>query len=525
MRFRSIAEIRQRESTAIARGTPAAVLMERAGGGLAGAIARLLRAGGGDFCLFVAGHGNNGGDAFVAARLLETWGVRCEIRLTAPPDTLKGAARNAWEQHAQCNSANGVFDIYDSEVRWNESHPTYELPPRAVVVDALLGTGARGEPTGVIRAAIAWINRAAPCARIVAVDLPSGLNADTGTLAEVTVQADLTVTFDAPKRGFQCPGAWQALGRVETIDIGLTDDAPPPSSSDTCDYLSPTELARLIKPRPRDSHKGRFGHLLVIGGSRGFSGAPALAALAALRTGAGLVSAVVPECAAAPISALAPEAMAHPLPAPDGCLDLQMVRQWKTDLAPFDTLVVGPGLGTGNGPRELVAGLLAGNPERILLDADALNILALQQPLHRLAAADCVILTPHPGEAARLLGTSVVAVQADRPAAVRQLADAAGAVVVLKGCATLVCAPGGRPSMNLTGNPGMATGGSGDVLSGVIGALWGQGLSAWDAACLGVYLHSTAGDLAAWQGGEAALIARDIIAHLGGAFNMNGAGL
>jgi NAD(P)H-hydrate epimerase len=216
--------------------------------------------------------------------------------------------------------------------------------------------------------------------------------------------------------------------------------------------------------------------------------------------------------------------MAHPLPCPRGELDSQAFRQWRPGLEAFDTLVAGPGLGTGAGPRALVAALLAAPPSRLLLDADALNLLALERPLKPFAHGNRIILTPHPGEAARLLGTTAAAVQADRPAAVRQLADATGAVVVLKGCATLVCAPGRRPQMNLCGNPGMATGGSGDVLSGVIGALWGQGLDAWAAARLGVWLHATAGDLAAWRGGEQPLIARDLIDALGPAAALLDAG-
>jgi NAD(P)H-hydrate epimerase len=257
--------------------------------------------------------------------------------------------------------------------------------------------------------------------------------------------------------------------------------------------------------------------VLVVGGSPGFAGAPALTALAALRAGAGLVSAVLPAGTTGPIAALAPEAMAHALPCQRGELDSQTFRQWRSSLDTFGVLVLGPGLGTGAGARSLLADLLAAPPARLLLDADALNLLAREGPLKPFADGARIIITPHPGEAARLLGTTAAAVQADRPAAVRQLADATGAVVVLKGCATLVCAPGRRPQMNLCGNPGMASGGSGDVLAGVIGALWGQGLDAWAAARLGVWLHATAGDLAAWRGGEVPLIARDQIGALGAA--------
>jgi len=523
MRFLPVHEVRRREAEAIALGTPAEALMERAGNGLARAVARLLGARGGTTAVAVAGKGNNGGDALVAARLLETWGVRCPLLLTCAPEALQGAARHAWERYATA-VPRGRTEVIADEARWRAACPDEILPPRAVVIDGLLGTGARGAPAGTIREAILWIRRAAGRAAIVAADLPSGLEADTGRGEGAAVEADLTVTFDTPKLGFQYPAAWLLLGRVETVDLGLPPTAAAPDDDAPCDFLAAADPDLRLPKRPRDSHKGHYGHLLVVGGSDGFAGAPALTALAALRAGAGLVSAVLPAGAAGPIAALAPEAMAHPLPCPRGELDSQAFRQWRPGLEAFDTLVAGPGLGTGAGPRALVAALLAAPPSRLLLDADALNLLALERPLKPFAHGNRIILTPHPGEAARLLGTTAAAVQADRPAAVRQLADATGAVVVLKGCATLVCAPGRRPQMNLCGNPGMATGGSGDVLSGVIGALWGQGLDAWAAARLGVWLHATAGDLAAWRGGEQPLIARDLIDALGPAAALLDAG-
>jgi len=515
MRFLPVHEIRRREAGAIALGTPAGVLMERAGNGLVRAVARLLAARSGTHVVAVAGKGNNGGDVFVAVRLLESWGVRCSLLLTCPPENLRGAARDAWESCAAVIPRDRV-EVLADEASWRAVSPEECLPPRAVVIDGLLGTGTRGEPAGTVREAILWIRRAARHAAIVATDLPSGLEADTGRSTDAAVVADLTVTFDTPKLGFQYPTVWPLLGRVETVDIGLPP--PPPASDDElCDFLSASDPDLRLPRRPRGSHKGHYGHVLVVGGSPGFAGAPALTALAALRAGAGLVSAVLPAGTTGPIAALAPEAMAHALPCQRGELDSQTFRQWRSSLDTFGVLVLGPGLGTGAGARSLLADLLAAPPARLLLDADALNLLAREGPLKPFADGARIIITPHPGEAARLLGTTAAAVQADRPAAVRQLADATGAVVVLKGCATLVCAPGRRPQMNLCGNPGMASGGSGDVLAGVIGALWGQGLDAWAAARLGVWLHATAGDLAAWRGGEVPLIARDQIGALGAA--------
>ncbi|MDD5706130.1 MAG: NAD(P)H-hydrate dehydratase [Kiritimatiellae bacterium] len=521
MKFLSIAEIRRREAETIAKEVSGAVLMSRAGAGVARAALRLLRVVGGTHCVLVAGRGNNGGDAFVAARLLLTWGVSCETRLTAPPIMLRGDARSAWEA---LRAAGAKFRVLDREEDWQETDPARELPPGAVVVDALLGTGSHGAPTGVTAAAIAWIRRAAAAARVLAVDLPSGMDGDTGLAQGAAVSADLTVTLAAPKQGFCEPAAWPLLGRLETVDIGLAAAGgaagDTPADIGPCDYLAAAELAALRPPRPRMSHKGNFGHVLVIGGARGYGGAPALAALGALRAGAGLVSAAVPAETYAAVASLAPEVMAHPLPALAGTLELAELRAWRGDLSAFDVVVAGPGMTVRTGTREIVDALLADGTPRLLLDADALNVLAdwgADATCRARRSPENCILTPHPGEAARLLGTTAAAVQADRPAAVRRLADATGAVIVLKGAGTLVCAPGGRPELNLTGNPGMATGGTGDVLAGVIGSLWGQGLSAWDAARLGVYLHATAGDLAAWELGESALIARDIAARLGDA--------
>ncbi len=519
MKFLAIAEVRRRDAYTIAHGVAGGTLMKRAGAGVARAALRLLRAGGGAHCLVVAGVGNNGGDAFVAARLLHAWGIDCETRLTTPPVLLRGDARAAWEA---LRAAGGRWRLLENEEDWRESDPAMELPPGTVVVDALLGTGVRGAPTGLTAAAIDWIRRAAARARILAVDLPSGLNGDTGLADGDVVAADLTVTMGAPKIGFREAAAWPLLGRVETVDIGLAADAATDADNSAdgagCDYLDEGEVRRLLPPRPRGSHKGDFGHVLVIGGARGYGGAPALAAIGALRGGAGLVSVALPFETLSSVTALASEAMAHPLPAPRGVLELSALRAWRNDLDGFEVVVAGPGLTAGKTTLEIVEYLLADGAGKVLLDADALNVLAgwaVTGSRRPPASAGRCIITPHPGEAARLLGITAAQVQADRTGALQRLVAATGAVVVLKGAGTLIGAPGERPQLCLAGNPGMATGGAGDVLAGVIGALWAQGLSAWEAARLGVYMHAAAGDLAAWKRGEIALIARDIADNLG----------
>lgn len=288
--------------------------------------------------------------------------------------------------------------------------------------------------------------------------------------------------------------------------------------------IDPKSLAALLPRRRRDGHKGDYGHILIVGGSSGFSGAPALVALGALRSGAGLVSAAVPASIVnGPIAALAPEAMAHPIPSHRGRLDRDRFLTWLYSMRPFDVIAVGPGLGQSDGTAGVVRSLLEIEKRRIVLDADALNILAASEDGLEAVARDVGggrILTPHPGEAARLLKVDVADIQRDRLSAAKRLAELSKAVVVLKGHRTLVCVEGAEPLVCEAGNPGMATGGSGDVLTGIIAALWGQGMAARDAAAFGVWLHAEAGDMAAAEVGEESLIARDIISHLGQAFRV-----
>ncbi len=513
MRFLSSEAVRALDRAAIARGVPGAVLMQLAGVAVAREVARLARARGTRTVTFALGRGNNGGDGCVAAAELQAAGFRVAVRLAARPADLTGDARLAWDRMAQAGVA---WEAWACPADWDGAEIAL-FPFEGIVVDGLLGTGSRGAPRDAIAAAIRWINRLAPRCAVVAIDLPSGLDADSGCAAGALVRADLTVCLAAPKTGFGHPPAAACLGHVEIADIGL----PVPSADEAQpqEFLAASELAARLRRRSHAAHKGNCGHVLVLGGAAGFSGAPALTAAGALRAGAGLVSAAVPACAQAALASLAPEAMAHVLAAPGGFLSPDAVRRWSRSLADFDVTVAGPGLTVRPETRTLVRDLLALRLDRLLLDADGLNVLAGwagSQPMELPAVAPGgVILTPHPGEAARLLGVAIAEVQADRCGAVRRIADRTGAVVVLKGAGTLVCTPGGTPELNLTGNAGMATGGTGDVLAGVIAGLWAGGLNARDAAAVGVYLHGTAGDLAAWHGAPEALVAHDLLASLG----------
>lgn len=497
---------------------PGLTLMNRAGSAVALAAGRLARLRGEPAVALAAGKGNNGGDACVAARCLLEDGFRVELLLTASPDAFAGDARLAW---MQAKAAGVPHRVLPDAAAW-QGLMDESFPRCGVVVDGLLGTGAQGAPRGVVAEAIRWILHARRACAVVAVDLPSGLDADTGETPGPAVLADLTITFGAPKVGFVHPRAGAFLGHLDVADIGLPDSARPEEESPaTCACIAAPELADELPRRPHDAHKGTFGHLLVIGGSRGFCGAPALAAAGALNSGVGLVTATVPADALPVFASLVPGAMVHPVAATTGAMDRDSLARAIRDPGAFTVAIAGPGLSVCPGTEAIVGDLLAGRSSRLLLDADALNVFAGRAAsLRRKPIADgpAVILTPHPGEAGRLLGCTTAVVQADRPAAARALADLTGAVVVLKGAGTWVCEPGQAPWINLTGNAGMATGGSGDVLAGIIGGLWAQGMGAAAAARLGVYLHGTAGDWASWRNGPASLEPEAIATGMGAAF-------
>lgn len=291
-----------------------------------------------------------------------------------------------------------------------------------------------------------------------------------------------------------------------------------------CLVIDGRELATHLPKRRPEGQKGDYGRILIVGGSSGLGGAPALAALGALRAGAGLVQVALPESlVCGPIAALAPEAMAQPIAERHGRMICNDLLTWLYTTKPFDVVAIGPGLGQNEETGEIVYSFLKINNRKLVLDADALNLIAAGPGgigMIRDSGPGCHVLTPHPGEAARLLGRSVADVQADRLGAARDLARLSGGVAILKGHGTIVCQEDHEPVVCMAGNPGMASGGMGDVLAGIVAALWGQGLSAFDAAALGVWLHATAGDLVAAESCEESVVARDVANRLGGAFRV-----
>lgn len=496
-------------------GTPGAVLMERAGRAVAlevRHVAEKLRAGGSGGVrrfLAVAGAGNNGGDAYAAARILTAWGWDGAILECADPGRVRGDA----ETHRRRAIAAGV------------PMPRYAGPEglaallnaAAIVIDGMLGTGIDGEVREPFRSAIHALNVSRR--PVVAVDIPSGLNADTGAALPEAVRADVTVTMGLPKLGLVLGRGPDVSGRIVAADIGIPRGAGPcpPVSPD---WIAEEEAAAWIEVRRRTDHKGSFGHLLVVAGSVGCAGAAVMCAQGALRAGAGLVTVLVPDAIHGSVASGLPEAMVHAGPASDGRLDASAAPVMLECAARATALAIGPGLGLSPGVRAIVAQALRETSLPAVIDADGLNALGSPpEGLPRPAGA-CVI-TPHPGEMRRLVAGFDWAAGLDpagRPSGwevARKMAAAAGAVTVLKGAGTVVADPRDDSlSVNSSGNPGMAAGGSGDVLTGIIGGRLALGDDPARAARFGVYVHGAAGDLAAARTGETALQPTDLLEAL-----------
>ncbi|MEM9255692.1 MAG: NAD(P)H-hydrate dehydratase [Pseudomonadota bacterium] len=433
----------------------------------------------------LCGTGNNGGDGFLIADLAHKRKLPVKVLQLGDEGKIRGDALQARQQAL----ANGVaFETYRDGL----------LDSGAVVIDAMLGTGLGGDVREPYRTAIEAVNVSG--APVLAVDIPSGVCADSGRVLGAAVRADLTVTFIGLKRGLFTYQGQGFAGDVEFSDLEVPAEVYQRVPADSVRLELPALLGTL-PPRSVTAHKGDCGTVLVVGGDYGMAGAASLAAEAALRCGAGLVSVATRLEHVAPLVARVPEVMAH------GVAE-------QTQLEPLvdaaDVLVLGPGLGQSAWSLALAQTVLAGG-KPLVMDADALNLLAAGSLDDAISGQDW-ILSPHPGEAGRLLRTDTAAVQGDRFAAVRELQQRYGGVVVLKGNGTLVCDRTGIGVANY-GNPGMATGGMGDVLSGVLGALAAQGLSLAQAGALGVCLHGAAADAAAIEG-ERGLVATDLMPQL-----------
>jgi len=491
-------------------GVPGEVLMERAGRGIADTLLRLARDAGrpAPSVLLVAGRGNNGGDAFVAARVLAERGVRAETWLAGREENVAGDALTHLGKMKDAGVA--LCELPEQEDWQAERRPAGEVD---VVVDGILGTGITGEVRGTAAGAVAYVNALRDRSLVVSIDVPSGLDADVGNAAGETVTADVTGTMGLPKTGLARGDGPGHAGVVVVIDIGIPAELVAGVESDM-ELITLQDVRGLLKARARDAHKGVFGHALIVGGAAGYAGSVAMAAQAALRSGAGLVSLLVPSGIAGAVVAMVPEAMVHGGAETNaGSLSSNCIDTWSRKISDFDAILLGPGMTTHDQGRLLVERLLNESELPIVMDADALNVCAGRPGVIRQASAP-VLITPHPGEMGRLLDCSASEVQADRLRAAERAAGEMDATVVLKGTGTIVAREGRAPHINLTGNPGMATGGTGDVLGGLIVGLVVQGLDVFDAARAGVYLHGCAGDRVAWRTSQAGLVAGDVTREL-----------
>lgn len=480
-------------------GLSSSIIMELAGRQVAVVARRMMETLHGPIVV-VCGKGNNGGDGLVAARWLRHWGYNVAAVVWSSFDDLPGDAATAL--HAARMA--GVPILMPAQA--------FEaLQNAALIIDAVLGTGVSGSARGQAAEAIKLINGASR--PVLAVDMPSGIGTDTGRVEGPAVRADVTVTFGLPKLGlFQFPGA-DLAGKMVVVDIGLAAAAVEAEQIST-ELTRSAMVKEWLPTYSRDAHKGTRGRVLVAAGSRGMTGAGALAGEAALRVGAGLVTVAAPEHSQPVIAAIRPEFMTLAIPeSPEGGFALAAADAFLHRAAKADALAVGPGLGTDAETQQFARAVVAGATAPMVLDADAIKAFAGRPEL----LADCpvpLVLTPHPGEMAHLLGLSVEAVQADRLSAVRRAADVTKSVVLLKGAYTLIAEPGGEIYINPTGNRALGTGGSGDVLTGIIAGLLAQGLGAAEAAAAGAYMHGMAGDRLAERYGDDGILASELAGEL-----------
>lgn len=488
-------------------------LMDRAGYGLARTVHRLIRNARRETAqiYFIAGTGNNGGDAFAAARYTSELGFITEVWLAGDVKKVQGDAR---VHLYKLKPSRVVIREYPKAEDWASLSLRKDRP--AIIVDGLLGTGSAGAPRDTIAAAIGFVNKQLNEALVVSIDIPSGLDADSGQLlGSEAVVADVTATMALPKKGLLAPCAVEYVGNIEVVDIGIPAKfIAAAKSEETAELITAADIIPLFPRRKRTAHKGDFGRVLLIGGAQGYVGAIAMAAKAALRSGAGLVSAIVPDKVAPIVASLVPEVMVHWAPSTDiGSLGAAAAEQIIATSREHDALLIGPGMTSHNDSKVIVQRCLREITKPLVIDADAINVLSGK--VNEMVAAKCpVIMTPHPVELARLMGWEKAAPQSERLVKAKQALEQLSGTLVLKGAGTIVLGPGYTPAVNLTGNPGMATGGSGDVLSGMIVGLLGQGLSPYNAARAAVYLHGRAGDRVAYRGSQAGLIATDLIEEL-----------
>jgi NAD(P)H-hydrate epimerase len=497
-------------------GVPSLTLMENAGRGFVEFLADRFSPLAEQRIVILCGRGNNGGDGMVVARLLREQGLKPRVLLLTDPNGLKGDAAVNWQRLA----TSGAPEVVEDSAAWAPLRPS--LQDATLVVDALFGTGLSKPVEGFLAEVIRDINSAFPRARVVAVDLPSGVSADTGELIGECVRADACVTFTAPKVAHVFPPACERVGEWIVKAIGTPAEALENDPELQLNLTCREDLTWLAHPRPAEAHKGDFGHVLILAGSIGKTGAAAMAAKAALRAGAGLVTVATAKSALPIIASLGMEFMTEPLPETEaGTISLRALDYGRLDqlVEGKSVLAVGPGIGVVPETAELVRTVVNRYEAPVVLDADGLNAFAGCMDSLR-AGGRVRVLTPHPGEMARLTGQKTAEILARRVEVAREFAGKYEVTLVLKGFRTLTAAPDGQVWVNPTGNPGMASGGTGDVLTGLIAGLLAQypARPETDVVAAAVYLHGLAGDIAARELGEISLIAGDLLDTLPRAF-------
>lgn len=475
-------KMQEADRRTIEGGTPSSVLMERAGHAVATVAARFLQGAYGRRVLVLAGKGNNGGDGLVVARKLHRMGALVRIALAEPPKSLRGDPLEMYERLVPLALPVGT--------------PSGEIIQKVasrsdLVVDALFGTGFRGAASGLIGDWIDAANRAG--APVIAVDIPSGLDGTDGSVRGPAISATLTVALQALKCGHLLGEGPRLCGEIEVVDIGVEvrDD-------DACAFVPEApDVAEAIPRRPLDAHKWSAGSVCVVGGSAGMSGAAVMAARSALRAGAGMVALALPRSVQKMVAPSAPELVTRPLEeTPDGAISEVAFEAVAQMARRYDVLAVGPGMGRDPSTGGLVKRILAETDCPVVLDADGLNLLG-RDAYREIGEREApTVLTPHPAEMARLLGTDAATVDRERLAVASEVAAKWECVVLLKGPRTIVAGPEGTPIVNVTGTPALATAGTGDVLTGIVAALIAAGAKPTGAAMAAAYVHGVAGRIA-----------------------------
>ena len=462
--------------------------------------------------LVFVGKGNNGGDGLAAARFLTNWGYQPEVILSTTEDNLKGINKKNHELALYNNISCFAYD------NLNKENIEQKIEKSDLIIDALLGTGIKGEVRGNAGEIIELINKSSSKynKKVLAVDIPSGISGLTGSVLGKAVQADYTAVMAAYKRGLLIfPGADYA-GEVKIVDIGI-NQALLAKNADGLQLFTKKKAKEFLPYRKRDGHKGTFGKIAVLAGSRGMDGAPLLTADAALRSGSGLVYLLLPEEIQKELSVQLREVLTKNLPSRNGIISEKSVKIILDFAKKVDLLAVGPGLGLNNSTKKVIKEILQNLKIPLVMDADALNSISDLELLKNYKGE--ILLTPHPGEMSRLIDLSIAEINQNKIEIAKEFALKYKVNLILKGALTVIAAPDGRVYLNNTGTNGMATAGSGDVLTGIVSALIGQGMNIFEAAALAVYVHGKAGENASLDKSDFGLKSGDLISYLSDVWN------